>query len=234
MQINQIIEMLMAFGVTRQEANVFYALTKNGTMTGYEVAKQTGISRSNSYNALAGLVDKGFCYQEEGSVKKYTPLDITEICDNKIQALQNIKQLLVINMPKPEVETEGYLSIYGDKNIEDKMRYMLKEAKQRVYLEMDQVFLNRFQEELLELIKHKIKVVILTNDEIDFKGAKVYKTQPRNNQIGMITDSSYVLTGEFGRGDSSCSLFTGQKNFVQVFKDSMKNEIKLIELVKGE
>ena len=234
MELNQIIDMLMAFGVTRQEANVFYALTKNGTMSGYEVAKQTGISRSNTYNALAGLVDKGFCYQNEGSVKKYTPLEIAEICDNKIQALQNVKQILISNMPKPEIETEGYLSIYGDKNIEDKMRYMLKEAKQRVYLEMDAKFIEKLEAELLPLIERKIKVVVLTSKKVDIKGAKIYKTEPKNNQIGMITDSSYVLTGEFGKGESSCSLFTGQKNFVQVFKDSMKNEIKLIELLKGE
>lgn len=234
MEINQLIEMLMAFGVTRQEANVFYALTKSGTMSGYEVAKQTGISRSNTYNALAGLVDKGFCYQQEGSVKKYTPLDISEICDNKIQTMEHIKKSLIANMPKPEIETEGYLSIYGDKNIEDKMRYMLKEARQRVYLEMDVAFLEKFEKELLELIEKKIKVVVLTNEAFGAEGAKIYQTDPKKSQIGMITDSSYVLTGEFGKGESSCSLFTGQKNFVQVFKDSMKNEIKLIELLKGE
>ena len=53
-------------------------------------------------------------------------------------------------------------------------------------------------------------------------------------QIGVITDSAYVLTGEYGRGGISTCLYSGQPNFVQVFKDSMHNEIKLIQLLKGE
>lgn len=63
----------------------------------------------------------------------------------------------------------------------------------------------------------------------------IYQSRNRKNQIGIITDSSYVLTGELGKGKESTCLYSGQANFVQVFKDSMKNEIRLIELdVKEE
>jgi len=236
METNQITEMLMAFGLTRQEATVYYALVQNGTMSGYEVAKQTGISRSNAYNALAGLVDKGFSYAGDGSVKKYMPLDVAEICDNKMQSLLNIKNMLVENMPKVAKETEGYLTICGYKNIEDKIRHMLLESMQRVYLEMDIAYITRFENELITLRDNNIKVVILTNGKTKLSGAKIYQTDIKQNQIGVITDSSHVLTGEFGKGQNNCCLFTGQKNFVQIFKDSLKNEIKLIEIlkVKGE
>lgn len=47
-------------------------------------------------------------------------------------------------------------------------------------------------------------------------------------------DSKYVLTGELGKGKDSTCLYSGQMNFVQVFKDSMKNEIRLLELEKGQ
>ena len=59
MDANYLIESLMCFGLTRQEATVYLCLSQNGGMTGYEAAKQTGISRSNAYGALAGLVEKG-------------------------------------------------------------------------------------------------------------------------------------------------------------------------------
>ncbi|NCB44825.1 MAG: TrmB family transcriptional regulator, partial [Clostridia bacterium] len=48
-------EQLMAFGLTRQEAVVYWALLTEGPLTGYEVAKSTGISRSNGYTSLANL-----------------------------------------------------------------------------------------------------------------------------------------------------------------------------------
>ena len=53
------VERLMEFGLTRHEASLYILLTLEGSLNGYEAAKQSGISRSNAYNALAGLVDKG-------------------------------------------------------------------------------------------------------------------------------------------------------------------------------
>lgn len=68
-----LIEGLTNFNLTKQEATLYVLLLKSGQMTGYEAAKQTGISRSNTYTALAGLVDKGAAYVlEEGKVTRYT------------------------------------------------------------------------------------------------------------------------------------------------------------------
>jgi DNA-binding MarR family transcriptional regulator len=63
----QMIEKLTLFGLTRQEATIYINLFQNGASNGYEVAKATGISRSNVYNALAGLVEKGAAYLMEGA-----------------------------------------------------------------------------------------------------------------------------------------------------------------------
>ena len=64
------VERLMEFGLTRHEASLYILLTLEGSLNGYEAAKQSGISRSNAYNALAGLVDKGAAYiQEEDTVR---------------------------------------------------------------------------------------------------------------------------------------------------------------------
>ena len=51
------VELLMSFGLTRQEARVYVLLLGEGALSGYEAAKRLGISRSNAYAALAGLVD---------------------------------------------------------------------------------------------------------------------------------------------------------------------------------
>ena len=49
------VELLMSFGLTRQEARVYILLLGEGALSGYEAAKRLGISRSNAYAALAGL-----------------------------------------------------------------------------------------------------------------------------------------------------------------------------------
>ena len=64
----EFIDIVLEFGLTRQEATLYEAMLLHGELTGYEAAKLTGISRSNTYNALAGLVEKGaahICFCKE-------------------------------------------------------------------------------------------------------------------------------------------------------------------------
>ena len=43
------IERLIHFGLTRQEARIYFLLLTEGELSGYEAAKRAGISRSNAY-----------------------------------------------------------------------------------------------------------------------------------------------------------------------------------------
>ena len=75
-----IIEQLTLFGLSRQEAAIYLCLLKNEELTGYEVAKLTGISRSNVYNGLASLVEHGAAYVIEGTSSKYLAVALSGIC----------------------------------------------------------------------------------------------------------------------------------------------------------
>ena len=114
-------EYLMEFGLTRQEATIYLNLMERGMQTGYEVSKQTGISRSNVYRALAGLVEKGAAYTSEENATKYMGIDVEEFCSNKIRRMEQYKEILAVNMPKEHEETEGYLTVSGDEQIQHKM-----------------------------------------------------------------------------------------------------------------
>lgn len=230
MDSKNLIEHLVAFGLTGQEALVYLELLRSGKSTGYEVAKATGISRSNAYKALDGLTDKGAACVSEGTAKKYGAVGSEEFCQNKIRALEERREYLKKHIPREKEETEGYLTIRSDENISDKVKSMLEKAEKRVYVSMSHNLLYRIKPELEALAEKKIKVVILTDEPFTLLDAKVYQTQNRKEQIGIITDSKYVLTGQLGEGKESTCLYSGQVNFVQVFKDSMKNEIRLLEL----
>jgi sugar-specific transcriptional regulator TrmB len=129
-----IVELLIQFNLTRQEASIYSALLSEGDMNGYEVAKITGISRSNTYASLAALVDKGCALVIEGKTTRYTPVPIEESCNNKIRKLQEVKQELIKNIPTKRDGIEGYVTIKGESHILDKMKNMVSEAKERVYI----------------------------------------------------------------------------------------------------
>ena len=52
--------------------------------------------------------------------------------------------------------------------------------------------------------------------------------------IRLIIDSEYILTGTVTGKSSDTCLYSGQKNFVRVFKDAMRNEIALNRMKQGE
>ena len=234
MEETALIDKLMLFGQKRQEASIYICLSSNHELSGYEVAKITGISRSNVYNALASLVEEGAAYLLEGSTNKYTPVEIGEFCENKIRSLQKAKEELIQELPHIGSTCDGYITISNHKHIMDKIHYMLLHAKYRVYLSMPVVFLESCRKDLEYLIESGRKVVLLVSEEVVFPGAIIYVTEKKESQIRLIVDSEYVLTGDMTGSATDTCLYCGQKNFVNVFKESLKNEIKLIELKRGE
>ena len=183
------IEKLMLFGLTRQEATIYICLYQTGPLTGYEVAKDTGISRSNVYSALAGLVEKGAAYKMEAAI-------------------------------------EGY------RHIQDKVYAMLQKAEKRIYLSLSAPELVFWKEELQKLVLRQIKVVILTDEQVELsEGITIYLSDRKEAQIHLIVDSKLVLTGDYSGQESDTCLYSGQKNLVSVLKEALRNEIRLTNVI---
>ncbi|HKM34904.1 MAG TPA: helix-turn-helix domain-containing protein [Lachnospiraceae bacterium] len=239
------LEKLMLFGLTRQEALLYLCLYHNGELTGYEASKLTGISRSNVYMGLADLVDQGAAYVAGGSANKYTAVPIDEFCDNYVRKLTVAKDYLEKNIPAPAAVGEGYITIQGARHIEDKVLHMLRGAEKRIYLSAPLMTLDWLSGELLGLSDRRIKVVLIADripealEENTDKGILFYKLnedemKSRCNQIRLIIDSAYVLTGDMKGESSDTCLYSDQVNFVTVFKEAMHNEMELIELRRSE
>lgn len=238
MEENRVLNGLMLFGLTRQEANIYLCLFQNGELTGYEVAKLTGISRSNVYSALAGLTDKGAAYLAQGNASKYVTVPIEEFCDNKIRGWKQEKEYLINNIPAMKKQEIGYITIEGYKNIWDKVVNMVHDAEKRIYISACHETIERLKLELNNAVKRGIKLVILSDQrvrETELIGEiTYYQCENRGNNIRLIIDSAYALTGEITGSREDTCLYTGQKNFINVFKDTLRNEIKLTQLQGGE
>lgn len=231
----ELIEGLTHFNLTKQEATLYVLLLKEGHLTGYEAAKLTGISRSNTYTALAGLVDKGAAYVlEEGKVTRYTPVPPEEFCTNKINRLQNIKQKILNQLPALKNDAEGYITIKGELEIINKLKNTVRQAEARIYVSANQRVMELLKSELMDALKRGLKVVIISDEQFTLPQAICYGTEKQNEQIRLIADSQTVVTGDLEDEENSTCLYSCKRNLVDLFKDALKNEIKLIELQKGD
>lgn len=220
--------MLTHFSLTRQEAVIYQTLLSEGALSGYEVSKLTGISRSMCYTSLASLVDKGASFMVEESATKYIAVPVEEFCENRIKYLSTIKKLLVDNVVIKKSDEDGYITIKGKSNIMNKISDMIDNASERIYISAFSQLIDSFSKELDNAVRRNLKVVIITDTATLSKGTKFYLMKNTPEQIRIIVDTTSVLTGEVNE-HSSC-LFSSKKNLVDLFKETLKNEIKLIEL----
>lgn len=218
------IERLFEFGLTKSEAQIYLKLLSYEQLGAYEIASKTNIARANVYDNLKSLEKKGAVYLIEGKTIKYTAVEMNQFLENKMKELKEKADFLIKNAPSCQKEETGYITIKGSKNIRNKIGEMLNETQLRLYILAETAVLKDFREELLKLIEEKKKVVIF-NDEISLKGAKIYKVKPEPGQLRFITDSNFVLTGELTGSEEDTCLYSGQKNLVEVMKEALGSKI---------
>ena len=223
----KIIDILTEFSLTRQEASIYAALLNHGDMTGYEVAKDTGFSRSNVYAALMALTEKGAAYLVQGESTKFRPVELKQFTQNKINELTKQAAWLEKHGPQKVLSCEGYITIVGAKNIRNKIREMLEKTELRLYLMAPAEIIRDYEDELKRLVAEKKKIVLIT-EGYKLKGTILYEAKVEEGQIRFITDSSYVLTGELTDDEHNTCLYSGQKNLVEVMKEALKNKITLL------
>ena len=231
----ELIEGLTHFNLTKQEATLYVLLLKEGYLTGYEAAKQTGISRSNTYTALAGLVDKGAAYVlEEGKVTRYTPVPPEEFCSNKIDRLKEIKDKVLDQLPALKNDAEGYITIKGELEIINKLRNTVRQAEARIYVSANRRVMELLRKELTDALARGLKVVIISDEKFTLPEAICYGTDKQTEQIRLIADSQTVVTGDLEDEENSTCLYSCKRNLVDLFKEALQNEIKLIQIQKGD
>lgn len=220
-------ECLVETGLTRLESQLYLLLSSEGVMTGYEAAKLTGISRSNTYMGLAGLTEKGGAVCIDGDVRRYAAVPPDEYCSNKRRHHEEVLRTILDLMPSIRPVTEPFMTIKGRTHILDKMLNLIREAQLRIYLALAADEVQLVLPELERLRDSGRKVVLITAPPMKIPGITIYHAAKKPGQIRMIVDSSVVLTGEINGTEGSC-LFSRHEALVTLFKESMINEIQLI------
>lgn len=236
------LSLLALFGLSRQESSVYVGLLSEGELNGYEAAKNLGLSRSNAYTALASLVDKGAAWIIEGSPTRYKAVPVREFCSSRLRSLEDARDRLVSMLPAKKEETGSYVTIRGRERILDRLRTLVEDSRERVYLSLPGSLLSLLSAELERVVGSGKKLVVITDASCArdlsadprFVGAKIYPGAVQSGQIRAIADSQYVLTGDLGSGTEPSCLFSDQHNLVELFKSALSNEIRLIELEAGK
>lgn len=222
-------ETLHKLGFSPIEATVYTTLCQNGALTGYEVAKLTGISRSNVYAALHNLYEKGKCYLSEGDSAKYIAISKEDLLLSTEREMKKNLEAIEKYYPERIEPSEPYISIKGYENVLDKIKNCILLCKSHLYISTNSCYLELIEKELLE-IADKRRVTIIT--EAPFKlpdSIKIYTRGKNADGFHIIMDTHSVLTADLSLENAQC-LFSKNPSLVRLMRESFITELDMITL----
>jgi HTH-type transcriptional regulator, sugar sensing transcriptional regulator len=218
---------LETLGFTSQEAALYEALLERGDLNGYEAAKETGISRSNAYHALASLVEKGAADRVEGDSTRYAALPPAELAALLRRRAQTSLEAMLRLAPLRRAATSPFLSIAGREAVLDRMRILLDAASDRAYLSAAAEDLDQLASCLRDAARRRVRLTILANRSWELEGVVVLVRRKARGQVRLIVDGRRVLTGELDAGTGAC-VQSENAHLVALVKDSLTHELELV------
>lgn len=222
------IESLKTFGFTKQEALVYLTLLTHGPQTGYEAAKNAGISRSNAYGALAGLAEKGAAMKAGGETRTYSALPASELIRNLRRQTMRTLAKLEETLPDRLEDEAPYLTVTGKTNVLDKLMNMLDESTMRIYISLHSDLARLLSGHLHSAVERGLKTVIISDEDPQVAGATYHRQIKQPGQFNVIADTAAVLTGSVLPEKSAQCLYSRNANLVHLMREAFVNELEII------
>lgn len=139
--MENILQQLKKLGFNEYEAKSYVSLVKQGTVTAYQVSKDSGIPRARIYDVLSNLVEKGIVLKEEiEDGTKYSPLPVDIFLkkaqsdwQSNYEAISDSLKRLETTEKKPD---NRVMTLKDREMIISYCQALLKKAKKRVVISM--------------------------------------------------------------------------------------------------
>lgn len=170
------IQHLKNLGLTEIESRCYIALVEKPNQTGYEVAKNLGISRSNVYASLKSLEDKGGCVSFEDTSTTYSAVSINEFLNILRMDFKRSSRYLRHELAKVASAPFELRTIQGKDKVLRTLTRLLSQAKTKVVLtcsKQDLEILNPLLEELEVQLETALAdyILVIIDDEVVFMGS---------------------------------------------------------------
>ncbi len=226
--MEHVIAILEGFRFSKTEALVYVNLLQNGHLTGYQIAKNIGLSRSSVYNALNVLYRKGVVFMLPGESNQFRALESDILIPRLRKEYEEATTALEQALAHIEVPDIGgrFLNIEGFDNLMVKAKELLKTAEREVLINTDfDPYL--FQSELEYLKAKGVRCILFSFNEMDCDelSLEIYshgyprKEGRMNSRLMLSIDHKMTLIGSSQSGDKGNVGNTGNR-FVGTFTEN--------------
>lgn len=232
------IDKLVQIGFSEYEAKAYVALLRESPVSGYQLAKASGVPRSMIYEVLGKLTARGaaLTMRKEGSTQ-YAPVPAGEF----LAQLQR-EQDALIGALEEELggldavsDLEYVWNIEGHENVMAKVREMIDQAREQIYLSLLPATYPALREALQRAIERGVRAVIYSTGELELPGARVI-ANPMPDEVQervgglwlvLVVDAEEVLVGELLTENRARASWTGSPLFVFIAEHHLRTDLYL-------
>jgi sugar-specific transcriptional regulator TrmB len=177
-----LVKELMKLGLSQYEASVYIGLVRGGEMTGYAVAKATGVPHAKVYENLTRLVECGSVVRMGNDPARYRAVAPQALLDNFQsefhESLEHAKELLRgISNPDVTQEHELVLKLTRQQDVVRTAAEALGQATTKIYLSGTDKVLNALAAEITAACDRGIEVILVHFGPLRFnvRGGRVIR-----------------------------------------------------------
>ena len=232
------IDKLVQIGFSEYEAKAYVALLRESPVTGYQLAKASGVPRSMIYEVLGKLTARGaaMTLRQEGSTR-YAPVPAGEF----LAQLQREQDTLIHSLEDElsgldsASDLEYVWNIDGHENIMAKAQAMIAQATGRIYLSLLPETFAALRPALVRAIDREVQVVVYSTAALDLPGGRVIAA-PTPDEVHdrveglwlvLVIDGAEVLIGELLNENQARASWTGSPLFVFVAEHHLRTDLYL-------
>jgi sugar-specific transcriptional regulator TrmB len=232
------IDKLMRIGFSEYEAKAYVALLRESPVTGYQIAKLSGVPRSMVYEVLGKLVTRGaaMTLRKEGSTQ-YAPVPAAEFLDQWHREHETLVASLKddLTLFDSASNLEYVWSIEGHENIMAKAEEMIQQAGRRIYLSLLPATYPALEPALRAASGRGVQVVVYSTEALDLPGGRVIANpvpEATQERVGglwlvLVVDEQEVLIGELLTENRARASWTGSPLFVFVTEHHRRTDFYL-------
>ena len=238
-----IFETLKKLNFTEYEAKAYVTLLRESPLTGYAVAKNSGVPRSRIYEVLDSLALRGDILVSPGNTPQYSPVPAKELIKNRRKEAEENFELAeksLAELERSAYDRENIWNIMGQGEILHKVKDCIVAAKKRILLEVWKEEFEELESELRHAAKRGVNVTIIAYGEITSDFATVYlhymgheiTEEYGGRWLVVSADDSEVVAGIVSLGKDSRAAWTRHVGLVMPITELIIHDLYLMEIME--
>jgi sugar-specific transcriptional regulator TrmB len=235
--------LLTGMGFTEYEARAYLALLHESPLTGYAVARVSGVPRSKIYEVLGSLVERGDVLVSHGEPTQYVPRPPRELIETRRQraekqfaeAEKGLEQFVHRAPP-----TELIWDIRGREEILFRVRDVIGRAREQILLELWEEDAPEIRAALEQAARQGIPITAVSYGKAELPFARVYEHEPGADEIAeeyggrwiiVSIDAREIVAGIVSLGKNSQAAWSAHLGMVMPITEQIKHDIYIAELL---